>query len=163
MRKGFTLVEVLFAALIVGGSAVIVIDLVRATTQSTEVTEVEAFARGLAADVLERLAATGNSTAPEADPWLKAMLGPDLNKTPIEVPPQAWDHVLTQDRSLAYGFPAADLKSLLDGAQLKIAITRLLPYADRDDKQSVAWKVTASWINQQGRTREVNYARIVAQ
>ena len=49
---------------------------------------------------------------------------------------------------------------------MKIGITRTLPYKDAahdDDTESVAWKVTASWINQQGRVREVNYARIVAQ
>jgi hypothetical protein len=154
--SGLTLVEVVLAALIIGGSGVIVMDLVRATTVATEITEVDALARGVAADVLERFAGAPSGVGEELERATELMIGTE----------QSWEVMLTQDRALALGFPKQALKPILDTADVRITIERQHPYKKPeygDDEDSVAWTVTARWTDPVTQQRKgVTYARLVA-
>src|SRR5260370_453394 len=55
-KTGLSLIEILIGAVIIGVSAVPVLELVRSGTSQLEVSEIEAAPRQLGADVLERVA-----------------------------------------------------------------------------------------------------------
>lgn len=116
---GFSLVEIVVAALIIGSSALLVLELIRSSTVTLEVTEYEAAARTLAGDVMKRLA--GQLLA-DADPLL---LDPKTRKpTAFVNAPIPYKTLLQADKALGKSFPVTEVGKLLDltDATVKIRV-----------------------------------------
>jgi hypothetical protein len=137
-RRALSLVEIVIGALILGFSGVAVMELVRTNTVGLQVTEIEAVARGLAADVLERYAAAPRVLADRLGAGAK-----DLQGVPL-----LWRDVLEHDAGLRYGFPQGALEKLLDTYVVRITL-RLTPNYDHasfdPDRTMKALEVTVQW------------------
>lgn len=151
-RPAFSLAEIAIAALIIGVSAIPVIELLRATTATFEVNEIEACARALAADVMERF-----SGAPALRP---AEIPQKYLKT--ELP---FDQLIIADPTLSRGYPMGTLEPLLRRHRTTVILDR------ETDVEAPAWgkakgadryRVTVRWMATDSRSREVTLVRIHA-
>lgn len=154
-RSGLSLVEVLIAAVIIGVSAIPVLELVRSGTAQLEVSEIEAASRQLGADVLERIAgpSLGDKEKGLSAKFVSTMKG-DLR----------WDEVIKEDPSLARNFPFDGIRSLLDLAEVRVAVEKKSPVehpALGPAKQLEAYIVKVSWKDRNEERKEVTYARLV--
>jgi len=156
MRRGLSLMEVVLAALVIGVSAIPVLELMRSSTSSLEINQVDAAARGLAADVLERLSGPLNF----ADPLVGA-----VTKNTAGVP-VAWDVVFGDDRSLTHGFPKAEVSRLLDQYRVKLLVKmhQASEHGGSSDLSGMTcYEVHAMWFDRDERLKEVAFARLVEQ
>jgi type II secretory pathway pseudopilin PulG len=137
-RRALSLLEVVIGALILGISGVIVLELIRSSTVSTQVTEVEAVARGLAADVLERFSAEARGSGTAAGKVTESMTGVPL----------AWRDLVDDDGPLRYGFPRAELEKLLDFHDVRVILKGTANYDHPSFDTGFAMKaleVTVQW------------------
>lgn len=127
---GFSLIEVVVAALIIGSSAIMILELIRASTVTLEITEYEAAARTLGSDVMKRL--VGRKLA-NADPLVldpttrrpsQFVNGPVPFRTLFE--PAADGKVA--DLALARAYPLAEVGKLLDLTEATVTITVESPW-----------------------------------
>lgn len=143
-RAGISVMEIVLGALILGVSGVAVLELMRSSTSNLEVTEIEAVARGLAADTLERYSHQAMFDGPRFARTTERMMGVPL----------PWSQLVGDDPSLRYGFPREQLSQLLDlhDVRLTLKLTRPYPSASfgRAGKMS-AIEVTAHWTDGPGR------------
>ena len=118
-RPAFTLIEIVVAAMVIGSSALMIIELIRSSTASLEVTEYEAAVRTLASDVMTRL--TGPKQLPY-DPFLlqKASNGAPQPTTFVNAP-VPYETFLKGDPALNINYPA-ELKKLLDITEAKVRV-----------------------------------------
>lgn len=147
------MVEALIGALIIGISAISILELMRSSTASLEVTETEAAARQLGADLLRRVC--GPRLGPETGitPAFKLLLGQ----------PARWSDVVAADAALAHGFPSAALAGLLDTADVRLSLS-VKPFthaalAGAKDLESV--EVTVQFVDRNDRGKLVKFARLV--
>ena len=140
------------AALILSFAVVPLLELLRSGTTAMEIPDVEIAARTLAADVLERFAASSSVKDRLGSRRLNGLLG-------REVP---WDELLDADPILAAGMPRAALTPMLEQAATRVKIQlgkrHLHPSLDPaavlfEDRVSVTWTDAAD------RRREVTLAR----
>lgn len=152
-RIGLSLVEVVFAALIIGFSALPILNLVRSGTVAAQVTEVEAAARALAGDVLERLAARADRPDAMAIRVVDQLKGMSTR----------WAD-LYDDKFLKHGFPFPELAPILNKADMRIAVRVEAPAKHavfRGLKHVRLFEITASWTHRLDVRREVKLARLV--
>ena len=155
-RPGLSLVEVLMGAVIIGVSALPILELIRSGTASLEVNEIDAAARQLASDVLERLCGPNYGT-PRVPPPLRAMLRS----------PAAWRDFVSADPALAYGYPVSPgqpLARLLDTADVRVTLEEQSPFtaaAVPGGSDLAAYTVTVSWSDRNDQRKKVKIARIV--
>jgi hypothetical protein len=152
-RRGLSLVEALIAAVIIGVSAISILELIRSGTASLEVTEAEAAARQLGADVLRRV----------CGPRLGPDTGTTEKLTKLLATPARWSHVLEGDPALAHGFPTEKLKSLLDSADVRLAL-EIQPAKQPALNGAPHVKtvvVTVFYTDRNARSKKVNFARLV--
>jgi hypothetical protein len=155
MPRGLSLVELVVAALVLGVSAIPVLELIRASTVTLEITETEAAARTLAADVLERLAGPPLFGDPLLSRSARSLVGAEV----------AWDALVYTDAFLAWGYPARDLASLLDQAGVRIRISMERPFSHAALGTTTGMdciRVTALWTDRGALPKEVTVARLVA-
>lgn len=126
---GFSLIEIVVAALVIGSSAIMILELIRASTVTLEVTEYEAAARTLAADVMKRL--VGQKLA-DADPLL---IDPKTRKPTQFVNAPIPFRTLFEpangqfaDKALARAFPLGEVGKLLDLTEATVKITVESPW-----------------------------------
>lgn len=138
MRRGLGLTEIVLAAFVIGVSALPVLELIRSSTSSLEVTEAEVAARSLAADVLEQIAARtvdGSSSL-------------DVVSSKFKGVPRAWDVVLDQNAALREHFPRAELAPILNLVQARVTVDWDEPYghpALGTGSDLTLYKVTVAW------------------
>lgn len=154
------MVEMVLAAFVIGVTGVVVMQAVRQSTAHVAVTRVEALARGLAGDVLERLAGPPSSTGPVLTRVIEQMLDQ----------PQPWQVLIDQDASLSHGFPRHELEKLLEPADVKILIHReAFRHPTLTETEDLfLYRVSANWVDDVGpgseaRRKEVTFARLVQQ
>lgn len=150
--RGLSLLEIIFGAMIIGLSALPVLELLRSSTVSLQVTETEAAARALAADVLERFASPVHGASREVSRVTSHMLGVPL----------PWQQIIREDPFLSYGFPKK-LEPLLEQSDLKIMLSvKTVSHPALAPSTGVEWyTVTASFKDRfDGRT-EVALGRFV--
>jgi hypothetical protein len=135
-RKGISMTEIVLGALILGTSGVTVLELVRGSTVNLQVTEVEAAARGMAADLLERYSRPSVYDAP----------GESANLTNFLGRPLSWDQHL-EDPATGYGFPRENIGKLLDQYQARftIGIDRVQHPTFGNNAMMTKVSVTAEW------------------
>ena len=153
-RRG-SLAEAVIAALVIGVSALPILELLRSGTATLQVTEEASAAHRLCADVLETI--SGRSLTPDAG--LAETLAPFLGT------PAPWDLVLAADPSLSAGFPAKQLGPILSRCQAKVKIEIVSPYqhASLGAGQGVKLhRVTVMWLDHADQAKEVVLARLVA-
>lgn len=155
MRRGLSVVEIVLAALVIGFSALPVLELLRSSTVSLQVNEVDAAARGLAADVLERLSGPLNYQDP-----LVGRVIQDATGVPTD-----WQLIFGDDRSLAHGFPKPQVAKLLDQARalLLIKMHKASEHGAANLAGMTCYEVHVLWYDQQERLKEVAFARLVEQ
>jgi hypothetical protein len=156
MRRGLSVLEVVLAALVIGVSAIPVLELMRSSTVSLEINLVDAAARGLAADVLERLSGPPNFEDPLVGVVTKKSAG-----QPVD-----WETVFADDRALAHAFPKADVARLLDQYKVKLLIKmhKASEHGGSSDVSGMTcYEVHALWLDRQERLKEVTFARLVEQ
>jgi hypothetical protein len=147
------MVEALIAAMIIGVSALSILELIRSGTASLEVTEAEAAARQLGADVLRRV----------CGPRLGRETGITDKLVPLLAKPARWNQVLEGDPALAHGFPTAELKSLLDSADVRLSLDiQPAKHAALNGAPGVKTVVvTVHYTDRNARNKKVNLARLV--
>lgn len=154
--RGLSLLEVLVGVFIIGVSALPILELIRSGTASLEVNQIDAAARRLASDVLERLSAPS---------YGKDRVGTALRK--LLRSPVAWRDFVDADPSLAYGFPTAPgspLARLFDMAEVRIALEEQKPYTGGGVTAAIqltAYAVTVSWTDRSEHRKSVRLARLV--
>ena len=155
-RAGLSVTEVVLAALVIGVSAIPVLELMRGSTANLEVNQIDAVARGIAADVLERISGPPN--------FNDAMMGKAIDNAMGA--PAAWDTILKEDPSLARGFPTAELAKLLDQYEVKLQLKVHKP-SDHSTTYDLAdmkcCEVRVTWKDREDRAKEVTFARLVEQ
>lgn len=152
--RGLSLVEVLIGAVIIGVSALPVLELIRSGTRSLAITGTEAAARQLGADLVRRLSGPRIGQDRGVSPALAALLAA----------PARWSQVLDADPSLAYGFPVKELAPLLDEADVRVALEIKSPFAHPALGSAAAvdaFIVTVYWNDANQRSRQVKLARLV--
>lgn len=153
-RSGLSLVEVLIGAVIIGVSALPVLELVRSGTAQLEISEIEAAARQLGADLLERVAGPSIGT----DKGLpKAFEG--MKSSPIR-----WDDVIQADAALKKDFAIEGLRSLLDQADVRLELTIKSPFEHPvlgPAKELEAFIVTVHYTDRNDVRKKVTFARLV--
>lgn len=114
MRKRIaaSLVEVVLGALVLGLSGVTVMELVRSNTVNVQITEIEATARGLAGDLMERFSRRSTYTSATMTKLIAKMQGVPLG----------WRDVVTADPALGYQLPLDDVSKLLDLYSVKLLV-----------------------------------------
>jgi hypothetical protein len=114
MRKRFaaSLIEVVLGAIVLGLSGVTVMELTRSNTVNVQITEVEAIARGLAGDLMERFSRRSTYTSLTMSKLLEKMQGVPLG----------WRDVVDADPALSYQLPIEDVKKLLDLYTVKLLV-----------------------------------------
>lgn len=155
MRAGLSLVEVLIGVVIVGVSALPILELVRSGTVSLEVTEVEAAARQLASDVLERASGPREGL----DRGLSEAFTNGVKGQPV-----AWSQVLELDPSLKRSFPVAELGPLLDTADVRVNLQSKSPHPHAvfgKNEGIESYVVTVQWVDRNERVKKVTLARLV--
>lgn len=153
-RRGLTLIEVLIAAMIIGVSAIPVLELVRSGTSQLEVSEIEAAARQLGSDLLERVAGPSFGTDKGLTDAFKKLLATDVR----------WSDVWKADDSLKKAFPTEGLPALLDLHDVRLRLEVQSPYDHPDlgtAKALEAYIVTVSWTDRNDQRKEVAFARLV--
>jgi hypothetical protein len=153
-RRALSLAEVVIAALIVGVSAIPVLELVRSGTSQLEVSEIEAAARQLGSDVLERVAGPSFGADKGLTDAFKKLLETDVR----------WSDVIKADASLGKEFPPEGLSSLLDLHDTRLRLKIESPYDHPDlgpAKKLEAYTVTVSWNDRNGIKKEVTFARLI--
>ena len=157
MRTGVSILEVVLGAIILGLSGVVVLELVRSNTVSLEITEVEAVARGLGGDAMERFSRRSSFDTPTMTKLLKQMQGQ----------PVAWKDVFTQDPSLSYKLPADDISKLLDlyDVRLRVEFKAATQSSLGDKPRMRVLSVEVSWNDPRHGTaselKKVEYAALV--
>ena len=151
--------EIVLGALILGTSGVTVLELVRGSTVNLQVTEIEAAARGMAADLLERYSLPSVNDLPAQTATVQNFLGRPLT----------WeDHV--QDPAMGYGFPREKIGKLLDQYNVRFIVNiEKVPHATFGTAKMTRVSVIAQWSDPlpggtRGSTselREVSYACLV--
>lgn len=151
--------EVVIGALSLGFSGVTVMELVRGSTANLQVTEVEAAARGMAADLLERYSRPSIYDVPGESANLRNFLGRPLT----------WDQHL-EDPATGYGFPRERIGKLLDQFQVRFVVDIVrFPHPSFNGAQMTKVIVTAQWPepiagvvrSSSSELREVTYACLV--
>lgn len=153
-NHALSLVEVLIAVVIIGLSTLPVIELVRSGTARLEVTEIEAAARQLGADVIERLAGPRLGEDRGLAPAFAAM-----KKTRVR-----WSVVVEADDALKHGYPAKELAALLDLHDVGLALDERDPFehpAIGPSRDLVAYVVTVDWADANDERKKVTFARLV--
>ena len=153
-RGGLSLVEVLIGALIIGASALPVLELIRSGSAGLEITEIEAAARQLGADVLERVAGPRVGTDRGLSESFKKLKGTRM----------PWEAVIKGDPALARDFPFDGLRSLLDLHDVRLELTIQSPYEHPvlgPAKDLEAYVVKVTWKDQHDEPKEVTCARLV--
>lgn len=145
--------ELVLGALILGVSALAVLELMRSGTANLEITEAESAARALASDLMERLSEPPSFGTPVFGDTAERFLGVPLG----------WREFMQHDPSLRYGFPPGDLPKLLDLFDVRLRVTRERPFIHptlgrRSGME--AYTVSAEWTEGEHR-REVTYACLV--
>jgi hypothetical protein len=151
-RRALSLVEVVLGALVISVSAIPVIELIRASTASLEVTEIEAAARALGADTLERLAGPA---------VFGHRLWPAVADN-AEVPAQV---MLESDPVLARGYPRETLGPLLarHHTTLSVSLERDLSHPAWGDRKGMdRYRVRVRWLGLDDNAREVALVRLFA-
>lgn len=152
-RRGLSLVEVCLAALIIGGSALVVIELMRSSTVSLEVTEAELAARSLGADILERFA---------GQPFIKDNGMQKVAKITLGAP-VPWDQIVSEDEWLKHAYPLDRLKPLLDTAEVKVQLdagpSKHARFAGT--KGMDLYTVRVTWADRFDLRKEAVFARLV--
>ena len=145
-RLGMSLMEVVIGALILGVSGVLVIELVRSSTVNLELTEIEAVARGLAADLLERYAQGSYADAASEQKATKITFG-----VPVK-----WDAAV-DDPAFRFGFPKEKLQSLLDTYQVMFTVdVKPLAHPTYGGASLSHVSVKVQWLDQTGRSRDAS-------
>lgn len=111
-RSGVSLVEVVLGAVVLGLAGVTVMELVRSNTVNVQITEVEAAARGLAGDLMERFSKRSTYTSLTMTKLIAKMQGVPLG----------WRDVVTADPALGYQLPMDDAAKLLDLYGVKLLV-----------------------------------------
>lgn len=153
MRSGLSLVEVLIGAFIIGVSALPILELIRSSTRSLDVTEADVAARQFAADLLERA----------AGPRLGADRGLEVFKDLMGAP-ISWSQVVQKDPVLRKSYPVDKLMSLLDTADVRVSLVEKESYphaAVGEGTELSAFTVTVTWVDRNDRTKKVTLARFV--
>lgn len=146
------MVEALIGAFIIGVSALSILELVRSGTRSLEVTEAEAAARQLGADLLRRV--TGPRLGPETGitQALRIQLGQ----------PTRWSDVVRADPALAQGFPTKDLAGLLDTADVRLSLSiKDFAHEALGPARVESVEVTVHFTNRNDVARQVKCARLI--
>lgn len=152
-RGGLSLIEVLIGALIIGVSVLSILEMIRSGTSSLEVTEADAAARQMGADLLRRVCGP--------------RLGPDTGITDafrlLLGTPARWKDVLAGDPALAQGFPSTGLASLLDAADVRLSldITPNTHEALGRARGVESVVVTVQFVDRNERLKKVKFARLV--
>lgn len=151
-KRGLSLLEIVFGAMIIGLSALPILELLRSSTVSLQVTETEAAARALAADVLERFASPVHGAGREVGRGTQRMLGV----------PVAWKDLIKEDPFLSHGFPKA-LEPLLEQSDLRVTLNvQTVSHAALAPSTGVEWyTVTASFRDRNDNRTEVALGRFV--
>lgn len=152
-RRALSLVEVLIGAVIIGVSAIPVLELVRSGTSRLEVTEIEVAARQVGSDLLERVAGPGLGVDKGLTDAFKALINQQFS----------WSQLLKEDKSLARAFPAAALNPLLELADVRVRLQVESPFehptlGKLEDLE--AYSVTVTWNDRDVR-KQVTFARLV--
>lgn len=150
--RGASLIELALAALIVGVSTIPILELLRSSTASVEITAAEAAARGLAADVLERLAGPPSLDGPQFP----------ASRFGREVP---WQDVFTEDAVLAKGLPLSHLESLLERHRVTLRIERDRDLSDPTwvtAKGLDRYRVRVRWVAAGEQVREATLVKLHA-
>jgi hypothetical protein len=153
-RRG-SLAEAVIAALVIGVSALPILELLRSGTATLEITEEASAAHRLGADILETISGRTGGGQPSLDEALAPFLGT----------PTPWDLVLAADPALAVGFPADRQGPILSRCQAKVKIEVQSPYVHvaLGPGQGVKlYRVTVLWLDHADQAREVVLARIVS-
>jgi hypothetical protein len=156
-RSALSLVEVLIAAVIIGVSALPILELVRSGTARLEVTEIEVAARQLGSDVLERIAGPRY----DADRGLSEVFQKALLDQGVR-----WSEVIEKDEAIAKAFPTKELSGLLNLHDVRIRIEQRSKYALPSHPhcdELEAWVVTVSWADRHLVRTEATFARLVEQ
>lgn len=151
-KRGLSLVEALIGAVIIGVSALPILELIRSGTASLEVTEAEAAARQLGADLLRRVC--GPRLGPETGitPAFRNLLGQ----------PARWSDVVKADAALGHGYPSGALASLLDTADVRLSLAvKPFTHAALGGASVESVVVTVSYTDQSDRAKQVKFARLV--
>ena len=154
-RPGISLIEVVIAILIIGSSALPILELIRSSTASLGLSETEVAVRGFAADVLNRFAGPPIvGTDPLVAPATKALLS-----APVPA-----DVLMSSDPYLARGVDRALLEPLLKRASctVKLTIARPTDPALRTQPGLSVFNLTAAWVDPGGRRKEISLAMLVA-
>ena len=131
------MIEVVLGAFILGLSGVTVMELVRSNTVNVQITEVEAVARGLAADCMERYSRRASYASPTLVKNLQKMQGIPL----------VWKDVIASDPTMNYQLPAEDVSKLLDLYDVKLQVKfSPVTHASLGDKPRIRkLEVEVSW------------------
>lgn len=156
MRSGVSIAEVVIAALIIGSSAIPIMELIRSSTASLSMSETEVAVRGFATDVLNRFAGPPVAgSAPLLAPETRALL-----QAPVPA-----DVLLASDPYLARGVPRAEIEPLLKraGCTIKLTIGKPQDAALTAQPGLDTFHLTAAWVDYGGRRKEITLAMLVAQ
>lgn len=159
MRSGVSMIEVVLGAIILGLSGVTVMELVRSNTVNLQITEVEAAARGLAADCMERFSKRASYASPDMVKMLQKMQGI----------PQVWKDVITTDPTLNHQLPTEDVSKLLDLYDVKLQVQfKPVVHASLGDKPrirkievEVSWNDPRLYGSSGSELKKVTYAALV--
>jgi hypothetical protein len=152
--RGLSLVELVIAALVLGVSGVVVLELIRSSTVHLQLTEAEVAARGFAADVMERYGGPPHFVAQAASKTTTGLFKAEVG----------WDDLLSNDPWLREGFPREAVAPLLDKALVRLQMKRepAPPHPALGTPEGlILVTVTVSWIDHDDRRREVSLARYV--
>src|SRR5207244_2003348 len=130
-----------------------VLELMRSSTVSLEVTEVEIAARSLGADVLERFA---GQPVVKGDGMMKlARIGLGA--------PVPWDQIVNEDDWLKHGYPVDKLRPLLDNANVKIELdagpSKHARFAGTRGMD--LYQVRVTWTDRNDTVKEAVFARLI--
>lgn len=146
------MVEALLGAFIIGVSALSILELVRSGTQSLEVTEAEAAARQLGADLLRRV--VGPRLGPETG--ITEALRNQLGQ------PTRWSDLLRAEPALAHDFPTKELQGLLDTADVRLSLEiKDFPHEALGPARVESVEVTVHFTNRNDVARQVKCARLI--
>ena len=153
-RRALSLVEVVIAAMIIGVSAIPVLELVRSGTSRLEVTEIEVAARQVGSDLLERVAGHPLGQDKGLSEQFKNLLDQEFR----------WSQVLEKDTSLKKNFPADALNPLLEQHDVRVKLEIKSPWEHPsqgkvDGLEAVS--VTVSWTDRNDERKKVTLARVV--
>jgi hypothetical protein len=149
---GLSLTEIVVGALIIGLSALPILELSRSSTVHLQVSHTEAVARAVAADVLERFASPVHGEGRQVGTITQSVLGA----------PAPWQQIIKADPYLSYRFPRK-LESVLENSQVKISLdVKTVSHPALAPSTGVQWyTVTVSFKDRyEGRT-EVTLGRFV--